>query len=144
MNLRLRLLTVDNSSVAIGDIFTNKKSIANGGGVKHSNPKLGDTGWKFQGSNAAGEAIFEELVFDKGGNARKHHSDGGAIFSELPAWVTLTEHRLRKEARSRYWQKAYGPADYVIRHRRLRGLEWRGIGMYGSDDGIPLHPHAHA
>jgi hypothetical protein len=144
MNLRAELLTVSGSSMAVGDIFTSKKLLPDGGRTKAINPKPGDTGWMFKGNNAEGKPIFQGMIFDKGGAARRTREEGGAIFSELPGWVTLAEQVLRKEGRSRYWQKAKGPADWAFRHKRLRVFEWRGIGMYGSGDGIPLHPHAHA
>lgn len=82
------------------------------------------------------------VIYDdkKGCQCRRPSKEGGAIYEVLPGWVSLEEFNARKEARSRYWKKSKGPANYVRSFRRRSLLAERGS-VDESCYGDRGHPH---
>ncbi len=85
---------------------------------------------------------LEQLVYDKGGlerAPRDGHGKGGKITESDAGWVTPAEHKRRKEARSRHWQKTKGPDYHKATSRRRSSFEMRGgVDALYYDGG---HPH---
>ncbi len=77
-----------------------------------ADPRFGQLGFIKDGDDGT-----STLIFDKGGQERESHRQGGAVSTSAPGWVSPEEFARRKEARSRAWRKSpEGQRDYLDRH----------------------------